>query len=415
MSKKMSDISIRISAVVIAIILWSLVMRDVNPDIERYYRDIPVNYTNVSALDRQGLVIMEPQDLTVGVRVAGSRSDLDNFDESNISAQVDLSGYSEGQVRVSLTVGISGYSSSVRVVDHDPREIVFTLDRIVRRNFPVNVVTSGELGENYLLGDIDASDFNISVRGPSTWVNQVHEVIAHVDLEGRTNTSTTNVTVSVVDEEGNEVRGVEKEPNMISLEIPILRTQTLPIELQTIGELPENYSINNLQISPAEVTVVGDHRVVGLTRIQTEEIDVNSFLESSSQEVELILPEGVSLLDSDETITISYEIGEEINANYSFELEEILTNVPEGLIIDGEDMEQTISINLAGDRQILETLEREDIDISVDLSELELGSHEIEVRIEEIEGVKIQADPATIRITLIEPEPEEEPETIPGV
>lgn len=412
MSKKMSDISIRISAVIIAIILWSLVMGDVNPDIERLYRDVTVNYTNVSALDRQGLVIMEPQDVSVNVRVSGSRSDLDNFDESNISAQVDLSGYSEGQVRASLTVGVSGYSSSVQVVDFEPREVLFTLDRMVRREFPVNVVTSGELDDSYLLGDIDASDYNISVRGPSTWVNEVRQVIAHVDLDGRTRTSNTNITVSVVDVDGNEVRGIEKEPNMISLQIPILRTQSVPIELQTVGELPENFSINNLQIKPSQVTLVGDSRVLAIEKIQTEEIDVNLFLESSSQEVDLILPEGVELLNPDEDITISYEIGEEINEKYSFDLEEIVTNIPEGLRIEEGDLDQTIELNFRGDRAILKTIRKEDIDISVDLAELGLGTHEIEVRIEEIEGVIIEAQPTIITITLIEPEPEEAAESI---
>ena len=412
MSKKMSDITIRISAVIIAIILWSFVMDDVNPNIERVYRGIPVTYTNVSALDRQGLVVMGPQDVSIDVRVAGSRSDLENFLSSNISAQVDLSGYSEGQVRVGVSVGVTGYTSAVQVIDHEPREVLFTLDRVVRREFPVNVVTSGELDDNFLLGDIDSSDFTVSVRGPSTWVNEVRRVIAHVDLEGRTRSSTTNVAVSVVDDDGNEVRGIEKEPSVISLQIPIQRTQVVPVELQTVGELPENFSINNLQINPEQVTIVGDNRVLGISRILTEEIDVNTFLESSSQEVGLILPSGIELLNGDDTIDITYDIGEEISENYSFDLSEIISNLPEDLTIGQEDLDQTIDLNLTGDRSILEAIDREDIDISVDLTDLEAGTHIIEIRIEEIDGVFIEADPTSVTINLLSPEPlvEELPE-----
>lgn len=405
--KKMSDISLRISCVIIAIILWSFVMDDVNPERTRNYRSIPVNYTNVSALDRQGLVIMEPQDISINVEVAGRKSDIDNFDESNISALVDLSGYSEGDVRVGVDVGITGHQSSVRIVNWEPREILFSIDKIVDREYPVTVVTTGELGENYILGDIDASNYNIVLTGPRTWMNEVHQVVAYVDLEGRTSTSTSNVAVAVVDDQGNEVRGVEKEPNMVSLEVPIFMTQTLPIELQTTGELPENFNISNLEINPAEIAVVGDNRIADLTKIDTEEININTFLETTSQEVGLVLPEGVKLLNPDETVTVSYDIDESINQSFSFTVEEIVTNVPEDLTIDQESLEEIINVNLSGDRSILETIEREDISITADfkdledLEDLEPGTYEIEVRIEDIEGIEIEAEPTVIEITLL--------------
>lgn len=400
--KKMSDISIKISAVIIAIIMWTFVMEDVNPDIDRHYRDIPVSFINASDLERKGLIIMEPQEISIDVRVSGSKSDIDRFDENNISAQVDLSGYSEGQVRIIPTVGLTGRESSVRVVDYQPREILFTFDRMIEKEFPVRVITTGELDENYILEDIDTSTSNIIVSGPRTWMNEVHEVVAYIDLDGRTNTSTTNVAIRVVDEEGNEVRGVEKNPNMINLEVPISRTKTLPIELQTNGQLPENFSIENLEISPSEVTVKGDHRVLTLTKLNTVEVNINTLLENTSLEVDLVIPEDVELLNPDETITISYDIQEQISESFNFTLEEITVNTPEGLTISEESLEQTIDVNLIGERTILELIEREDIDITVDLEDLDLGTHEVEIRIEDIEGVIIEAEPKSVTITLLQ-------------
>lgn len=402
MSKKMSNIGIKISAVIIAIILWSFVMEDVNPERDRLYRDIPVTFTNASALERQELVILDPQEVTVNVRVAGRKSDIENFNENNISAQVDLSGYSEGQVKISVKVGITGQASSVRIVDHEPREILFNFDRIIKREYPVSIVTTGELGENYLLGDVDTSAYNILVEGPRTWINQIHEMVAYVDLEERTSTTTSNFVVSAVDENGNEVRGVEKEPSVVNLEIPIFRTQTVPIELVTTGELPENFSVNNLEIDPAEVMVKGDHNVLTLSKIDTETIDVDSFLENDSQEVELILPEGVELVDPDEVITISYDIEEETSETFDFELEEIISNLPETLTVDEESLEQTINVNLTGDVSIVNDIEKEDIGITVDLEDLASGTHEIEVRVEDIEGVSIEVEPSNVEIILLE-------------
>lgn len=398
--KKMSNIGIKVSAVIIAIILWSFVMDDVDPEREREIKNVPVTFINVSSLERQGLVIMEPQEVTVDVKLVGRKSDLDGFDQENILAQVDLSGYSEGQVRVGLNVGITGQASSVRVASYQPREVLFTLDTMVTREYPVSIVTVGELDEGYLLDTIDTSAYNISLTGPRTWMNEVHRVLVHVDLEGRTSSTTTNFAVTVVDDEGNEVRGIEREPSMVNLNIPILRSTTLPIELQTSGELPENFQMSNLKIEPSEVKIKGSSDILNLTKIDTEVIDVNSFLESSSQEVELVLPRGVQLVDPDTTITISYDIEETIQESLEFTIEEIIRNLAEGLSVDEESSAQLINVNISGDRATIEDIEKADISLVLDLNELEAGTHEIEVRVEDIEGVNLEIDPRTVTITL---------------
>lgn len=400
--KKMSNIGIKVSAVIIAIILWSFVMDDIDPEREREIKNVPVTFINVSSLERQGLVIMEPQEVTVDVKLVGRKSDLDKFDEENILAQVDLSGHREGQVRIGLNVGITGQASSVRVASYQPREVLFTLDTMVTREYPVSVVTVGELDDGYLLDTIDTSAYNISLTGPRTWMNEVHRVVVHVDLEGRTSSTTTNFAVTVVDDEGNEVRGIEREPNMVNLNIPILRTTKLPIELQTSGELPENFQMSNLKIEPSEVQVKGSSNILNLTKIDTEVIDVNSFLESSSQEVELVLPRGVQLVNPDETVTISYDIEESIQESFEFTIEEIISNLAEGLSVDEESLAQLINVTIGGDRATVEDIEKADISLVLDLSELEAGTHEIEIRVEDIEGVNLEVDPRTVTITLTE-------------
>ena len=65
-------------------------------------RNIPVAF-NIEALDRQGLVLMEPKEASVTVRVTGRKFDMANFDSKSIKAYVDLSGYGEGQIKVCTT------------------------------------------------------------------------------------------------------------------------------------------------------------------------------------------------------------------------------------------------------------------------------------------------------------------------
>src|SRR5690606_24592870 len=130
MSKR-NDITAKIFALIIAIILWSYVMDRENPIRPAEIRNVTVAFSNVSALERQNLVIMEPHEVTVNVRVEGATNELnkDRFTARNIVAQVDLSGYGEGQVKVPVTVGLINQGQTVRVLNWEPKEILFTLDK----------------------------------------------------------------------------------------------------------------------------------------------------------------------------------------------------------------------------------------------------------------------------------------------
>ena len=97
MSKeKENNITVKIFALVIAIILWSYVMSEVNPKITKEFRNIDVNFTNLDALDEASIVLVEPEELKINVKVTGRRSDVIKLTEDDIIAKTDLSGYTEG-------------------------------------------------------------------------------------------------------------------------------------------------------------------------------------------------------------------------------------------------------------------------------------------------------------------------------
>lgn len=73
MKGKKNDITVKIFSLIIAIILWSYVMDQKNPEITNEYKNVTVNLTNVSALDRQGLVVMEPSEVKVNVKMTGKK------------------------------------------------------------------------------------------------------------------------------------------------------------------------------------------------------------------------------------------------------------------------------------------------------------------------------------------------------
>lgn len=391
---KKNDLGAKITVLIIAIFIWSFVMDDVNPEISRTYRNVSVNYSNTSALDRQGLVVMDPESVAVDVKVTGKKSDFgsDKFSASNILARVDLSGYSEGQVKIPITVSLVDQPSGISVSSVEPRESLFTFDKLITKEMPLTIRTTGTLPENYVLGELVSSSRFVSLSGPRTWVNEVDKVVSEVNVNNRISTDRESFTTLLIDEDGNEVRGISKEPNVVEITVPVYRTVTLPIELQTINELPENYSIVDISITPSNIAVRGNEDIKNLTKIDTEIIDINTLIGNAALEVELDLPQGVSLLNPNQKVTIIYNVEETITKEFTLAISDLdVLNLDEDLEIDEEDLDREITITLAGYKSVLDQLESEDLRLSIDLSDLMEGRHVVEVKMAEIQGIDSQS------------------------
>ena len=310
MSKEKNDLTIKIFALIIAIILWSYVMSEVNPDITREYKNINITFSNIDALERQGLVVMEPKEANISVKVTGKTKDMNKFTSQGINARVDLSGYSEGEIKVPVHVSLDQFTN-IKITNYEPKEILFKFDKLITKEKNVTIRTTGKLEQGYVSGIPEVKSQSILLKGPRSWVNSVSEAVAIVDLSGRKETANVTVPIKLVDDKGNDVRGVEKEPNVIDVSIPIFRSVKLPIELQTENQLPENYEITNITINPSSINLKGDKKALGtLTSIKTVPIDINSLIENKNVEVELELPQNVELLNPDQKVTVTLNIEE---------------------------------------------------------------------------------------------------------
>lgn len=402
MSKEKNDLTLKIFAFIIAIVLWSFVMLEVNPDEERDIRNIKVTFTNEHTLDRQNLIVMEPEEVTVSVRVSGKRSDMIEFSPEFIKASLDLNGYTEGQRKVPIKVELD-QSSKIRIASFEPKEVLFTFDKLITKEKQVTIKTIGELEAGYILGSLETKSQTVLLKGPRSWVNEISEVSATVNLENRKEDGKVISPIKLLDDQGNDVRGVGMEPSSIDIKVPILRTIKVPIELQIENQLAENYEITEVSINPSNIEVKGNKDILKLITIQTKPVDINSLIEDTEMEVELNLPKGVELLNPNEKITVSLKVEESLVKTFSYNLSEItIDNLNDELSIDEEDYLKNIDIILKGNKEVMDTLTKEDLQISIDLKDLIEGLNEIYIKYEVPTGIIVKEIlPQPIEITLV--------------
>ncbi|HSH36782.1 CdaR family protein [Schnuerera sp.] len=405
MSKeKRNDLTLKIFALIIAIILWSYVMSEVNPPFTSELKNVNVDFINESALERQGLVVMEPKNANIKVSVSGRRSEVLQVSRSDIIAQVDLNGYSEGNVKVPVYVQVP---NDVRIVDYSPKEILFKFDKIIRKDSTVVVETQGKIPQGYVLGTPEIKPQSIYIEGPRTWINLVEKAIAFVDVSDKTEDIRVTVPIKVVDDEGNDVRGVSKDQNVVDIFIPVYQTKKVPIELQTENQLPDNYEIVNVNINPSTIEIKGKKdELIGINSIKTEPIDINSFIDNRNVPVKLEIPEGVSLTNPNQEITINLNIEENITRTFDYILEDVeVINMDSSLHIDEEELNKSFTVTVKGISSQIEILDEEDIELKLDLEDLEEGTHRVSIETIVDDGIEIiSVLPENFDISLIKEE-----------
>jgi YbbR domain-containing protein len=402
MSKeKNNNLTIKIFALLIAIVFWSYVMNDVNPRITKEYRNINVVYSQTEQLKKSGIVVTSPEEIKVNVKIAGRRNDILAITDKDITAKVDLSGYSAGEKRVSIDVDVP---SKVELVDYSPKEVLFDFDNIVNRERPVTVETTGKVASGYILADKEIRPQSVFIKGPKTLVNRVSEVIAYVDVSESTKDLNVTVPIKLVDVDGKEVNGLEKEPNVVDVFIPVKRVKTVPIEIQTEGNIPQGYEMGDIKISPSTVKIMGDEdELAAVKSIKTEVVNISTFLEKESVELKLIIPEGIELAEPSIKPSADIDIHKIIEKTMEYNLDEIsVNNLGGGLSIDNNATTPShIAVTVKGSDKIIEPLTKEDLPLFIDLDGLGEGAHTVPVKVNEINGVEIvNINPSEIQIHL---------------
>ncbi|QAT62590.1 hypothetical protein EQM13_13960 [Acidilutibacter cellobiosedens] len=402
MSKeKNNNLTIKIFALLIAIVFWSYVMNDVNPRITKEYRNINVVYSQTEQLKKSGIVVTSPEEIKVNVKIAGRRNDILAITDKDITAKVDLSGYSAGKKRVSIDVDVP---SKVELVDYSPKEVLFDFDNIVNRERPVTVETTGKVASGYILADKEIRPQSVFIKGPKTLVNRVSEVIAYVDVSESTKDLNVTVPIKLVDVDGKEVNGLEKEPNVVDVFIPVKRVKTVPIEIQTEGSVPQGYEMGNIKVFPSTVKIMGDEdELAAVKSIKTEVVNISTFLEKGSVELKLIIPEGIELAEPSIKPSADIDIHKIIEKTMEYNLDEIsVNNLGGGLSIDNNATAPShIAVTVKGSDKIIEPLTKEDLPLFIDLDGLGEGAHTVPVKVNEINGVEIvNINPSEIQIHL---------------
>ena len=307
-------------ALLCGFIAWTVVTVYVDPQGSVTVQDVPINYANsASTYTSQGLDIVEKRDIeTVDVKVTGNSTIIGNIQNSDIMVYPSYAGVSgAGKVTLRLQarlVNTTDFPGNIECVVENPKTLDVVFDEVSEKTLPITVDASAvSVADGYMLNKTTAVPAEITLRGPTTELDQVASVVATVPGDGElSDTTTVPATLELRDENGEPFtpQYTTMDSDTANVTLTIYQVRELPLVVDFIGT-PTNFDTKSLKYSLSQDTlrVAGPARTVSaLEELTVTDFDLAREFELGRDYQRLVeLPAGIVSLDGVTSVTLSFD------------------------------------------------------------------------------------------------------------
>lgn len=322
------------------------------------------------------------------VRYFAAVGAADRLSSAAFAASVDLSSATADASQPFLaTVSLKG-PDGVNILDFTPHQVFVRLDPLVTRTVPVRV-SHGVVPEGLQLGGTEISQSQVTVSGPKSVVEQVVAVEARVRIQASGIDVDQLVDLVPVDGRDEVLTPVEMSPSSVRVRIPVgspVGTKTVPVTVVVTGLPADGFEIGSTTITPALATIRGEaDTLAGLRSVPARPVDITGATAGVTKSVGLDLPDGIEAIGDQ-----AYEVKVDLRASASSR------SFAAGLIITGAEPNRTyelgvnsVIVTLGGGDQALNAVDAVLFVVSVNVSGLASGAHDLDVRVVPPAGLKL--------------------------
>ena len=193
-------------AIIMGFAMWIIVTVYIDPQGSTTVTGVPINYTSgASTYTAQGLDIVEKPDIEgVTVKVEGNSTIIGNIRSADIMVYPSYAGVSgAGKVTLRLQARVTNttdFPGDIECTVESPSTIDVVFDEVSEKTVPVTVDASAvTISSGYMLNKTTAVPAEITLRGPTSELDQVSSIVAPVQLDGElADTTTVPATLELV-------------------------------------------------------------------------------------------------------------------------------------------------------------------------------------------------------------------------
>lgn len=385
-------------SLLLGVALWVFVTEEENPTrTDIFPAPISVRAVNVG----QSLAVANQLEF-IDVRIAAPEDRWEQLTSDNFRAFVDLNGLEAREQNVPVRVEVQGISG-VRVVETIPATVLVNLEGVLQKEVPVRTRSVGTLPLGYELEETVPETRVVTVSGPESLVELVQEAVADLNVTGLTVAVTQSVNLVPRGVGGGEIRGVRLEPPSMAVQIDIRQSilrRTIPLEVAVFGEPAPGYRVISVTVSPPTLSVRGDIGTLQqFDAIVLPGIDITGARENVLRDVTPALPAG--------TTTVGVRLVRVIVSIAAVDGSARISVAPQALgLPDGWTARfnvVAVEVSLQGPQPLLNALLADDVRVTIDVSGLSIGTHEVELSVELPDGLtatSVQPTPVSVTLTI---------------
>ncbi len=369
-------------AFALALAVWISAVTSADPDETRALQS-PVRVQIIGQSPNLVLSSDVPKEVALTLRAPRSVWDLIESDPNIVRAILDLSGLSSGEHEIELQIQVN--ARPVQIVSVAPSIISFSLEPLIKQTFDLDLTLSGEAAVGYQIGEAALEPLQVVVSGAQSQVERVKRARVSVNINGVRENYDQSLTVEVLDEKGQKVEGVSVSPEAVHVVLPVSQQggyRDVAVKVVIVGRVASGYRLTDLSVFPPVVTIFStDPQLVGNLPgvVETQPLDLQNAQDDINTRLAINLPIGISII-GEQTVLIQAGVSP-IESSVTLAGEKIeIIGLENGLT--AQISPTTVDVIISGPLSLLDSLTRQGVRATVDLTGLAAGTYQITPKVE---------------------------------
>lgn len=381
----LENVGMKILSVGLAIIAWCLIMNISDPRMTVTIKDISVTKINEQAVVDENMIFDVISGETITVSVTGLRSEVQSMTAADINAYVDLKELSlTNACPIHVEIKNQDVAKRAEVVSKSEEVMVLSLEEMITDNKQISIVLKGSPAENYYAVST-VSPLMLEVYGSVTQVDSIEKLVATVDIEGKSSSFTTNVTVVPVDKDGNALDASKFTLNdkEVTASIELYPTKNINVVLDAEVTAAYGFVCEELEQAPKSVTISGPQNVItDITEIVIP-FKRSELTETVAENINIMdyIPEGCYLVSEFDTVSVTVPVVRlSENKVFTVNVSDLTRRNLQGKlgVLNGS---AKVSVSVWGAEGTMDELKPEDLGLYVDCSSVtKSGNYELEIK-----------------------------------
>ena len=404
-------------ALVLGFAVWMSAVTAADPDETRSLLTVPIE---IIGQDPSLIITNDiPASVEVSLRAPHSVWELLTTQENAVRAIIDLSTLSAGEHQLPVQVLIS--VRPVQIVFANPATVTVELEPLAVQTLPVSLSLSGQPAIGYQAGEVTIEPTEVIISGPQSLVDQVARARVFINLDEVRETIEQAMQIEIVDEKNIPLEGITINPESVHINIPLSQQggfRDVAVKVVVRGQVAAGYRLENISVFPPVITVFAeDPELVSALPgvVDTQPLELQDAKQDITTRLALNLPENVTIVGTEGAQTVQVQV-----AISPIQTSVTLPNIPIKLIglsdaLAAQISPQTVDVIISGPLPVLEILTPQDITVTVDVTGLDVGTHQLTPKLETlVENVSAESIlPGTVEVILSIP-PTPTPTVTPG-